>query len=458
MTGDRPPFWYQGLFLQPQHFQAQESHWRHQLGALLAHLPYAWGTSGLQFREDGLDDHSLELVQGELLFPDGTLVRVPEGAPGPVRDFRAAWSDPLQPFKVYLGLKRWNPAGANVSVAEGAAVPATRFVAAQDPEEVADTHEGGPPGQVRLLTPVLKLFWESELPALGDHCLLPAAVLVRDRDKVRLDPRFAPPAFTLGGAPALRNVVRAIRSRVAAQVRRLEEFKLPPEHQNPEFHATYGQYLMALRILAGALPELQHASEPPVAHPWAVYGQLRRLAGELSTFTDRINALGQLEDGRSLLPEYDHADPLPCFEAAQTLIGELLAAVLVGPRQIIDLARDGRVFQADLPAETFDPLHAYFLAVRTGGHRDAVLRELTVLAKAGSREQVPVLLSRALSGVPLRPMDAPPAGMPKHAGAFYFRLDAGHAQWLEVERTRSFCLHWDSAPADTKVELVVLRK
>ncbi len=456
----RPPFWYQGLFLQPQHFQALEQHWRSLLAQLRDHAPFPWGTRDLQFQEGSLGEHTLELARGELLFPDGTLVSVPDLAPAPVRSFRKDWTDPDRPFKVYLGLRRWNPAGENVTVLEGGdpAAAQTRFVTGLDPEEVPDTHQGGAPGQVRLLTPLLRFFWEAERPDLGGYSLLPVAVLVQSRGEVRLDPRFAPPAFVLGGAPALRSVARAIRDQVAGQVRRLEAFKLAPEHQNPEFHATYGQYLMALRILAGALPELQHALEPPVSHPWTVYGLLRRLVGELSTFTDRVDALGRLEDGRELLPGYDHEDPLPCFEAARTLVAELLGAVLVGPRKVLELARSGKDFQAVLPLDVFDPLHAHFLAVRSAGPREAVLRDLTTLAKLGSREQVPTLVARALSGVPLRPMEAPPAGMPKHAGAYYFRLDLSHPQWAEVQASQTLCLHWDTAPEDAKAELVVLRK
>lgn len=456
----RPPFWYQGLFLQPQHFQALEQHWRSLLAQLLGHTPFFWGMRDLRIQESRLNEHTLELAGGEFLFPDGTPVAVPGLAPAPVRSFRKDWADPTLPFKAYLGLRRWNPGAGNVTVLEAGdpgSAP-TRFVTGLEPEEVADTHQGGAPGQVRLLTPVLRLFWEAELPGLGDYSLLPVAVLVQSRGEVRLDPGFAPPAFALGGCPALRNVARGIRDQVAGQVRRLEAFKLAPEHQNPEFHATYGQYLMALRILAGALPDLQHALEPPVTHPWTVYGLLRRLVGELSTFTDRVNALGRLEDGRSLLPEYDHDNPLPCFEAAQTLLAELLGSVLAGPRKILDLVRDGKDFRAVLPLDTFDPLHAYFLAVRSAGPREAVLRDLTTLAKLGSREQVPTLVARALSGVPLRPMEAPPAGMPKHAGAYYFRLDLAHPQWAEVQASQTLCLHWDTAPEDAKAELVVLRK
>ncbi len=65
----------------------------------------------------------------------------------------------------------------------------------------------------------LKIFWESEVPSVGDYHLLPVAELVSDRSSVHLSERFAPPAVVLNAAPVLLQIAKNIRELVAARAR-----------------------------------------------------------------------------------------------------------------------------------------------------------------------------------------------------------------------------------------------
>ncbi|GKT31374.1 type VI secretion system baseplate subunit TssK, partial [Aduncisulcus paluster] len=82
MHADKPLFWHQGLFLQPQHFQLSDLHQLHRFRAMRQYgLPYFWGVSGL----------------------------------------KGAWEEGGKPFTVYLGLRKWNPEGGNVAQVEDTA-------------------------------------------------------------------------------------------------------------------------------------------------------------------------------------------------------------------------------------------------------------------------------------------------------------------------------------------------
>ena len=87
MKPQKPLFWHQGLFLEPQHFQHQDQYMKSLLSPLEGLQPYFWGVNRLEIREDALNNRSLEITAGEFLFPDGTSLIFPGNAIVPPRSF-----------------------------------------------------------------------------------------------------------------------------------------------------------------------------------------------------------------------------------------------------------------------------------------------------------------------------------------------------------------------------------
>jgi type VI secretion system protein ImpJ len=458
----KPIFWYQGLFLQPQHFQQAERYHHSLLEPLRGSVaPYFRGVGRLQVPEAAVANRTLEITRGEFLFPDGTWAVVPGNAILPAASFIKADFDTTRPFKVYAGLRKWDPAGANTTVIQKpdeALEASTRFICVAAPEEVPDLHQPAQPAQIRWLQYNLRLFWESELPNLGDYHLLPVAQIAFDGREHKLSREFIPPTVSLDGSDILGGILRNIQEQMISRSRLLEEYKNPRGIQNAELETNYIYFLLALRSINRYVPMLEHFMATPSVHPWTAYGLLRQVVGELSGFTDRVNALGQLADGTQLLPEYDHDNLWFCFDQAQILIGELLSAIVIGPESIIDLLRDGSAFKGKIPLNLFDSRNVFYLNIQTSGNPDQVTGSLTRLAKISSAERAPALVTRALPGLPLEYHEVPPPGLPKRPNSFCFRLDRSSPHWLDIQQGQNLCLYWDAAPADTKAELIVLRR
>lgn len=461
MEPRKPIFWYQGLFLQPQHFQQHDLYLKSLINPLRHYLqPHLWGVCSMRILEGALKNRIFEIEKGEFIFPSGACVSMKANAKFQPRSFKDAWTQLDKPFKVFLGLRKWSHGEGNVTLikdAEDMQVAATRFTTDIDTEEVRDLHHEGQPAQVKFLHYLLKVFWESELEGAGEYEILPVACLEFDGQDARPVKNYVPPCVSLSCDDFLLHTVRNIREHVTSRCHVLEEYKNPRGLKTSDLQANYINYLLALRSLNRYVPLLYHYTEISQIHPWHVYGLLRQLIGELSTFTDRVDALGKLRDGTELLPAYDHQDLGLCFGEAETLINELLAAILIGAENVIHLVREESYFKAQVAKDIFDERNLYYLVIKTAGETGAVLNMVQRVSKVSSEEKMPMLIARALPGLPLEHTTDLPAGLPTRPDSFYFKIDRGSRHWQDIQKSQNICMHWVDAPEDMTVEMVIIR-
>jgi type VI secretion system protein ImpJ len=460
MTIQRPLFWHQGLFLQPQHFQLADLYYSSLLTPFMKYpQPYFWGVGELQIQKAALGNRSFDMLKGEFLFPDGSYVVFPGNSVMEARNFEESWVEGGRPLKVFVGLKKWSDAGENVTVLPALkdySEVATRFVTTPDPEQIGDMHRGGPPAQVKRLYFLLKIFWETEKEKLGDYLTLPLGQLVRMGEQVTLSEQFVPPPLSVASFENLGKLVKEIRDEVASRARQLEEYKTRKGIHTAEFGARDMVYLLALRSLNRYVPLLHHVTEVPRVHPWLVYGALRQLIGELSSFSERFNVRGELLGGTEALPDYDHLDLWECFASAQRIIAQLLDEITAGPEYIIRLVYDGTYYAAELQPPIFEGHRRYYLVFRTEAEPELIFHSLANIAKLSCREYLPIIIARALPGIRLDHLVVPPQELPRRAHCLYFQVDHHGDQWAMVQKGRNIALYWDMAPEDLEVELMVV--
>lgn len=458
MTMERPLLWHQGLFLQPQHFQLADLYHASLLTPLQKYLmPYLWGVAKMEVRQASLGTGTFHLDAGEFVFPDMTCAVVPDNAVVETRKFDGAWVEGGRPFTVYLGIRRFNPVGGNVTTLSGnenITGVNTRFISPAATEEVRDLHENGPSAQVRRLKYALRVLWENEKDFFGDYETIPLAQLERQGEEVVLSPSFIPPSLTINGSPAMERIVKEIRDQIASRGFQLEGYKRDRGIHTAEFGSRDMIYLLALRSLNRYIPQLVHVTEATV-HPWMVYGLLRQLIGELSSFSEKFSVTGEVE-GAGSLPRYDHLSLGNCFWKAQSVITALLDEITAGPEYVFALKYDGTYHCAELPPAIFEGRNRFYLMVQTAADAKDVLNTLATGAKLSSRENLPILIVRALPGAGIKHLDRPPQELPRRAGALYFQVDHHSDQWTAITKGRNIALFWDSAPEDLKVELMVV--
>jgi len=457
----RPVFWYQGLFLQPHHFQRIDLHGQSLVYPLEKYMqPYFWGMSRMTIDENALKDNVFELSIGEFIFQDGTWVSLSENGKIRPRSFKGFWADMEKPFKVYIGLRKWDHNDNNVTVVSkesDISMAQSRFICDENQEEIKDLYIKGQVAQVKLLSYILKFFWEGEVSDAGNYHLIPIAILEFNGQDVVLSRDFVAPTVIVSSSARLSQIVKGIRELISSRCRVLEEYKNPKGFQSAEFQSVYLSYFLALCTLNRYLPVFQHITETPHVHPWIVYGYIRQFIGELSSFTDRIDAIGKLQNGTHLVPQYNHEDIGYCFQQSHMLIEEILKSFMTGMENIIHLVREDRYFRAKIPVELLDNKNMYYLFIKTSEDKETVVDDVKRVIKTSCEEDMSLLIQRSLPGLSLVYMPELPIGLPKRLNAICFEIKLVNQYWQGITMHSNICLHWSNAPEDAAIEVVILK-
>ena len=456
--------WHQGMFLQPQHFQlAERQQFMHTRPIAQSGLPHFWGIGELSLSAAAVANQRIEIQSARLLFEDQTYVEYPGNAVIAHRSFDASRITGERPMRVYLGLRRFSHDGGNVSAgaeyADGALAP-VRYATTWRTQEVADLYGEGPAAQVRSLMHVVRIFFDHELDSLQDYELIPIASVQSDGTSVRLAEDVVPPCYTLAASAVLEQEVKDIRDELAARARQLQAYKRPQDAQRGGGGegGSDTSLLLALRSLNRYCPLLQHLSEDARVHPWHVYGLLRQVVGELSSFSDRFNMFGESEDGSPGLPAYDHRDLHRCFARAHELISHMLNEITVGAEFIVPLVLDGTFYTGQLPKRFFTEHNRFYLMLQSPLGMEQIEQAVGADARLGPTGEMPKLTSLALPGLELIHLATAPRGLPRRADAHYFRIDQIGRQWEAIERDGEIALAWVDPPEGLRADIVVVRR
>ncbi|MCD4721632.1 MAG: type VI secretion system baseplate subunit TssK [Desulfobacula sp.] len=458
----KPLFWHQGLFLQPHHFQLNDLYNRSIMEPWYNYMaPHFWGVGSFEIQESSLANYIFAIQAGEFVFPDNSHVIIGENGVIQARSFEKAWEDGGKSFLVYLGLKKWDENGENVTAItdfNDLSPVSNRFVSSTDPEEMADLHGDGPKAEVKRMSFLVKIFWETEIDHLGDFQLIPIARLKRELEEIVICNDFIPPCLAISGSDILSGIVKEIKDQLFSKTRQLEAVKSSKGVHTSEFGSRDMVYMLALRSLNRYVPLLTHLTATSQSHPWAIFGVMRQIVGELSSFSAEISANGELEDGTALLAEYDHKKLWECFSDAQKLITRLLDEITSGPEYIIPLNFDGTYFTAEISPSIFEGRNRFFLVMESEENIDTIIEAMRNIAKLSSRESLPLLIAQSLPGIKLSHLEILPQELPRRAGSTYFQINHHGKQWDQVEGGNNMALYWDTAPDDLKVELMIVRR
>ena len=302
----------------------------------------------------------------------------------------------------------------------------------------------------------LRLLWDDEREeALSDQCFPLLRVRMRDHE-VMIDETYAPPGIVLDSSEALRSKLEQIFFELTQRTQGLAELKhslgrLTSDVSNESFVLT-----LVMRSLNRALPILQAYLDAPGVHPWQAHLLLVQLVGELSTFNDDCNHLGQWQQEASAALQYDHDRLFESFDQIQRVLHRLLNSIALEKNTYRTFEQDERgIYQSRLDRQMISQAKCLYMKLQSRAFidNDAMVQGLDT-AKLADPQRMESLIQHALSGVSLHGCQKTPMELPRREDTCYLEIDTHDPNWVAAEHVQKLSFFWAQAPDDLKVQLV----
>ena len=442
----QPVVWSKGVFLSPQHLQAQDRFFEDTLRFLSGALSFSnWGFTSLQIDSAGLSEGRLSVSQASGIFPDGLMLDLPTSdAPPASRALDECFSGGSDTCAFFLAVPQDRPGGTNIALQRGGV--STRFYS--ELQMLRDENSSGVEKPVSLARKNLQILAEGE--NLEGSVLLPLAQVERtEAGGYRLDPKYVPPLLNIKGNELLTGILRGEIETLVARSSQLAGSRRQRNQSLADFSASDIANFWLLYTINTHLPVSRHMLDARQAHPEALFLHMLSLAGALTTFSSKIEPRD--------LPRYEHERLGSCFLALDATIAELLETVV--PSNFVALPlkplRDS-IYAAAIDKDRYFENSRPYLAVSSDLNEADLIARFPALAKACSATHIEQLIRQALPGVKLTHVPVPPRAIPVKLRYQYFSLERSGPVWDAVVRARNFAVYAPAEIPNPEMELIFL--
>ncbi|RIV82871.1 type VI secretion system baseplate subunit TssK [Aurantiacibacter zhengii] len=445
MAGNRVA-WREGMFLRPQHFQAQD---RFVEGFVAARhdqaLPYSWGFSQISLDLGLAELGQVAIASARGVMPDGTPFSIPEDMPPPKP---LAIADDTRDSIVYLTLPTRQRGAVEFADVESGAVD-TRFLVEE--HEISDNFsEERASEDIALGRPNLRL---GMTPDETEGRLLVGLARIREvsSKKVVFDDRFIPPAIDLraGRLASLNKDIMGRAEQLASSLARTAADSA--EGGQDTFRA-----FLLLQALNRWTAVLKHLDTMPAIHPERLFENFLALAAEAST-------LKRSDRKPPPLPTYKHEDLQGCFDPLVNLLQDLLSGSLEQSTEMLQLGKVGKSnssFQHIIRDRELVKNSYLYLAVSDRSKSlEEIRKRIPAYTKIGSTLKMREMVQSNLeSRIPLRHTTTPPSQLRILPNYVYFELDRSSPHWPELYDAPGIGFHIADEWPELKLELWAVKQ
>jgi type VI secretion system protein ImpJ len=438
--------WGEGLFLRPQHFQQQDRYHESRLHQTASALhPYSWGVRKLVLDQEALRSDTLRVLELSLIFPDGEVVRAPDGDALPPQVRLDQLPGDTQTITFHAALPAMKDHGDNCA-RHGSDAIDTRF--ARIDHETQDMFTRAADAPVTFLTRTLRLV--SDADALTAFVSFPLLRLRRlATGGFELDPGFAPPCLSIEAAPALRLQLARLMEKMLAKVNALYGHHREPSKNVVELRGGDVSSFWLLHTASTGYAALSHLFNQAELHPERLFEQLLHLAGGLMTYSRNY----RLEE----LPAYKHDDPAPAFARMDQMIRDLLDTVISSKYFSINLTHDRPPYYlGTLDSGKITPQTTLYLAVAADMPAVKLVDIVPLRFKLGAPEDVDKLVLSAMPGVKLVHAPQVPAALPVRPDTYYFMLENRGPLYESMLKTQAISIYVPTGIVDLQLDLIAI--
>lgn len=435
--------WLEGMMLQPQHFQQQDTYINHRFEQLLQHSqPHLWGVSAVHFNDSLLAVGKLSLDSAKGQFADGSVFDLPhtDHLPNPI-----TLSEKHANSHVYLGLPIRGTGTAEV----GSAQVNERYRYCAINKDIRDNTADSQKIdsiQVSALAPCLLTDADDRSQF---HCI-PLAKLaeVKTGSLVQFDQQFIPSIMDISCSTNLYALITEIHDIISIRAEALSA-RLIDKKARASAEVLDFLLLQLCNKYQAIFRYLQQAKQ---THPETLYRLMHELLAELATYTAR--------DRRpTFIPNYNHADLFQTFKplivALRTSLGTVLEqqAVRIPVQQ-----QKANIWVSILPDRNMLRDSVFVLAVRAELPADQVSQMLTTHIKIAPLEVIGDLVGRGLPGISIKPLAVAPRQIPYHSQSSYFVFEQQNQLWEMLGKSSGVAIHVGTPIPGIRIEVWAIKQ
>lgn len=430
--------WYEGMLMQPHHFQTQQRRSSMVGREKMMHLAACcWGIADLQINATALAGFRIKVDRAVLCLKDGTWLNVPNNAYAEERGFMDIAGQLDECVPVWFSIKRTEPNRPLVhplnETNKGLPRP---FVLKENTIVDENSGENGQVIQSRL--------WNVQItfgPHPGDQFeALKVGELVWSSAKQPIfNPTYIPPLLNIGASAYLRDRVKNVVVKIRNQATFLQGELVSKRISLTADPIRVLANLTRLQMMASYSLVLQQLLNMNQTHPFPLYLELVRLFGELIVL---------YPDTPLEVPAYDHDNLRHVMETVIKLVERMVEGGVVVDYLHRRFEVDGERRYCRIDKEWLDPepnvrVIAY-LCINTDMPEsgvDAMLSDYRV--KIGPPSRIDEMLMARTRGLNCQRLRRIPSGLPDRSGLHYFQVDLSRNSefWQDLFRDLLLVIH-----------------
>jgi len=441
--------WYEGMNLDPHHFQQWDRYFH---ASLFAHTKavrtHNWGFLEYEINKDALYNGLFTLEKCSGITPDGLIFDCPAKDPLPSQ---RSIQDQFQPAETSLGIYLVIPAehveGGNYQINAKEISENIRFSLKK--VSVGDENRGAESREIGVARLNLQIKFDNE--PLEDFVLMKIAKVIRSSEgEIVIDDEFIPPCLTLAASPRLQNINRGILELIVAKANSLTDYRIRSDQNS--YTPMDIKNILLLNSLHGSIPILKHYFSSPKSHPEDLYLALLSIAGQISFFSP------DFEINPQELPDYDHNNLSHCFNQLEKTVRKVLGEWEAKEKCItIPLEKRSETMQI---GQVTDPgllqTSKFFLQVSGDMPEQKVISEIPENIRIASPDTINAVLASFSRALLLNHISKPPSGLPVAEDTQYFRLEQTGRYWEAICQSQAFAIFVPSEFVPLKYSLIAI--
>lgn len=453
MERNQKVIWYEGMTLDPHHFQQSDRYFVSLLDFRIRSISnHHWGLIGLTVDKESLANGQFKLMNCKGVMPDGLAFQLPEVDPLPQAAVIDEGTFPATDefLSVYFAIPIEREHGSNCLLPGEQDGVETRF--RLETLSLKDDNTGRDEREVGVGRASFQLKLGDEL--LEDYSSIKIAEVTRtSAGAFELNPKFVPTCLSMAASDYLVNLVRELTERLITERSLKWQQRRHPSSQS-EFTTSDAHVLGYLNIINYYIPFLNHEYTQKQCHPETLYKTLLLLAGQLTTFSTAA------EIHPRDFPPYDHNILTACFNRLDSIIRSLLSLETPEHYTSVALEKHGEsLYIGDLEESYLSHNALLLLMIRNsdGDIPDSkIISELPRNLKISDKKRIRALASSAVNGLKINHTPRAPVGLPSQPGVHYFQLEKTGEFWDFICQKRDIAFLLTGDLKTVNLELVAI--